>query len=155
MFPVGWEIPISVVRRIAKWQNASGDRATTERRRWCWSGSSPPPFPVAASPPVVGGIVAGSAQCGESTLTFGNGIPFPFPQWPLSEFTASAPDRRWPAACRLDTQCVTNSQFMGANAPYAVPDGAMIARKPRRLTHVEAASVPSWQVRHGRGSYPR
>jgi len=46
---------------------------------------------------------------------------------------------------------VTNSQFTGAYAEYAVADVAMIARKPRRLSYVEAASVPvvastAWQM---------
>ncbi len=52
---------------------------------------------------------------------------------------------------------VTNSRFTGAYAEYAVADSAMIARKPGRLSYVEAASVPvvastAWQMvfDHGR-----
>lgn len=52
---------------------------------------------------------------------------------------------------------VTNSRFTGAYAEYAVAEVAMIAHKPTRLTHVEAASVPvvastAWQMvfDHGR-----
>ena len=46
---------------------------------------------------------------------------------------------------------VTNSRFTGAYAEYAAADAAMIARKPTRLNHVEAASVPvvastAWQM---------
>jgi len=46
---------------------------------------------------------------------------------------------------------VTNSQFTGAYAEHAVADATMIAAKPRRLTFVEAASVPvvastAWQM---------
>jgi NADPH:quinone reductase-like Zn-dependent oxidoreductase len=46
---------------------------------------------------------------------------------------------------------VTNAQFTGAYAEYAIADAAMIARKPRRLSDVEAASVPvvastAWQM---------
>jgi len=46
---------------------------------------------------------------------------------------------------------VTNSQFTGAYAEYAVAEATMIAPKPRRLTYVEAASVPvvastAWQM---------
>jgi NADPH:quinone reductase-like Zn-dependent oxidoreductase len=46
---------------------------------------------------------------------------------------------------------VTNAQFTGAYAEYAVADAAMIARKPKRLSCVEAASVPvvastAWQM---------
>src|SRR4051812_23609398 len=37
---------------------------------------------------------------------------------------------------------VTNPQFLGAYAEYAVASAAMIARKPASLSHVEAASVP-------------
>lgn len=37
---------------------------------------------------------------------------------------------------------VTNSQFTGAYAEYAVAEAGMIARKPKRLGFVEAASVP-------------
>lgn len=46
---------------------------------------------------------------------------------------------------------VTNAQFTGAYAEYAVADAAMIAPKPIRLSYVEAASVPvvasiAWQM---------
>lgn len=46
---------------------------------------------------------------------------------------------------------VTNPQFCGANAEYALASAAMIARKPQRLSHIEAASVPvvavtAWQM---------
>ncbi len=46
---------------------------------------------------------------------------------------------------------VTNSQFTGAYAEFALADSAMIARKPGRLSFVEAASVPvvastAWQM---------
>jgi NADPH:quinone reductase-like Zn-dependent oxidoreductase len=46
---------------------------------------------------------------------------------------------------------VTNPQFCGANAEYAIASARMIARKPKRLTHIEAASVPvvavtAWQM---------
>ncbi|HLJ90836.1 MAG TPA: NADP-dependent oxidoreductase [Candidatus Angelobacter sp.] len=46
---------------------------------------------------------------------------------------------------------VTNPQFCGAQAEYAVAAAGMIARKPQHLSHVEAASVPvvavtAWQM---------
>jgi NADPH:quinone reductase-like Zn-dependent oxidoreductase len=46
---------------------------------------------------------------------------------------------------------VTNSQFTGAYAEFAVAEAAMIAHKPKRLSYVEAASVPvvastAWQM---------
>jgi NADPH:quinone reductase-like Zn-dependent oxidoreductase len=46
---------------------------------------------------------------------------------------------------------VTNPQFCGANAEYAVASVAMIARKPERISHIEAASAPvvavtAWQM---------
>jgi NADPH:quinone reductase-like Zn-dependent oxidoreductase len=46
---------------------------------------------------------------------------------------------------------VTNPQFCGANAEYALASTAMMARRPRRLSHIEAASVPvvavtAWQM---------
>lgn len=37
---------------------------------------------------------------------------------------------------------VTNAQFTGAYAEYAVASLAMLAKKPRTVTHVEAASLP-------------
>ena len=45
---------------------------------------------------------------------------------------------------------VTNPQFIGAYAEYAVASAAMVSRKPTTLTHIEAASVPviavtAWQ----------
>lgn len=46
---------------------------------------------------------------------------------------------------------VTSPQFTGACAEYAVASAGMIARKPRSVSHVEAASVPvvantAWQM---------
>lgn len=46
---------------------------------------------------------------------------------------------------------VTNPQFVGANAEYAIASAKMISRKPKRLTHIEAASAPvvavtAWQM---------
>lgn len=46
---------------------------------------------------------------------------------------------------------VTNSQFVGANAQFAVASVEMIAPKPQRLSSLEAASVPvvavtAWQM---------
>ena len=51
---------------------------------------------------------------------------------------------------------VTNAQFTGAQAEYALAEANMIARKPARLSHVEAASVPvvamtAWQMVHDHG----
>ena len=46
---------------------------------------------------------------------------------------------------------VTNPQFCGAQAEYAVADAAMIAPKPHTLSHLEAAAAPvvavtAWQM---------
>ena len=46
---------------------------------------------------------------------------------------------------------VTNPQFIGAYAEYALASAGMISNKPASLTHVEAASVPvvsvtAWQA---------
>ena len=46
---------------------------------------------------------------------------------------------------------VTNSQFIGAYAEYAVASAAMVSKKPTSLTYIEAASVPvvavtAWQA---------
>ena len=46
---------------------------------------------------------------------------------------------------------VTNSQFCGAHAEFAIATASMVARKPQSLTHVEAASAPviavtAWQM---------
>jgi NADPH:quinone reductase-like Zn-dependent oxidoreductase len=45
---------------------------------------------------------------------------------------------------------VTNAQFLGAYAEYAIASAAMLAKKPGSLTYIEAASVPvvavtAWQ----------
>ena len=45
---------------------------------------------------------------------------------------------------------VTNPRFVGAYAEYAVASAAMVSRKPKSLTYIEAASVPvvavtAWQ----------
>jgi NADPH:quinone reductase-like Zn-dependent oxidoreductase len=46
---------------------------------------------------------------------------------------------------------VTNAQFVGANAEFAVASASMVAAKPPRLTSLEAASIPvvavtAWQM---------
>jgi NADPH:quinone reductase-like Zn-dependent oxidoreductase len=46
---------------------------------------------------------------------------------------------------------VTNPQFIGAYAEYALASAAMLSRKPTSLTYIEAASVPiiavtAWQA---------
>ncbi len=46
---------------------------------------------------------------------------------------------------------VTNPQFCEANAEFAIASAKMIDRKPKRLSHIEAASVPvvavtAWQM---------
>jgi NADPH:quinone reductase-like Zn-dependent oxidoreductase len=46
---------------------------------------------------------------------------------------------------------VTNPQFCGANAEFAIASAQMIAKKPKRLSHLEAASAPviavtAWQM---------
>ena len=46
---------------------------------------------------------------------------------------------------------VTNADFIGANAEYAIASAALIGPKPRSLDHVQAASVPvvavtAWQM---------
>jgi NADPH:quinone reductase-like Zn-dependent oxidoreductase len=46
---------------------------------------------------------------------------------------------------------VTNTQFLGAYAEYAVASRGMLAKKPRSLTYAEAASIPvvavtAWQA---------
>src|SRR5690349_4773561 len=46
---------------------------------------------------------------------------------------------------------VTNPRFVGAYAEYALASAAMISKKPKSLTHAEAASVPviavtAWQA---------
>jgi NADPH:quinone reductase-like Zn-dependent oxidoreductase len=55
---------------------------------------------------------------------------------------------------------VTNSRFTGAYAEYAVAEAEMIAAKPRRLSYVEAASVPvvastAWQMVFDHGQVDR
>jgi NADPH:quinone reductase-like Zn-dependent oxidoreductase len=46
---------------------------------------------------------------------------------------------------------LTNPQFAGANAEYAVASATTMARKPRHLSHIDCASVPvvavtAWQM---------
>jgi NADPH:quinone reductase-like Zn-dependent oxidoreductase len=50
-----------------------------------------------------------------------------------------------------DVYGATNPDFTGAYAEYALASAAMVARKPQRLSHLEAASVPvvavtAWQM---------
>ena len=46
---------------------------------------------------------------------------------------------------------MTNAQFVGAHAEFAVASAGMVAKKPERLDHIEAASAPvvavtAWQM---------
>jgi NADPH:quinone reductase-like Zn-dependent oxidoreductase len=50
-----------------------------------------------------------------------------------------------------DVYGVTNAQFVGANAEYAIASASMVAPKPSRLSSLEAASLPvvavtAWQM---------
>jgi NADPH:quinone reductase-like Zn-dependent oxidoreductase len=50
-----------------------------------------------------------------------------------------------------DIYGVTNSDFCGADAEYAIAKAAMVARKPQSLSYIEVASVPvvavtAWQM---------
>jgi NADPH:quinone reductase-like Zn-dependent oxidoreductase len=50
-----------------------------------------------------------------------------------------------------DVYGVTNAQFVGANAEFAIASAGMVALKPQRLTHLEAGSIPvvavtAWQM---------
>ena len=52
---------------------------------------------------------------------------------------------------------VTNPQFCGANAEYAIASAEMMAHKPKRLSYVEAASAPvvavtAWQMLYDYGA---
>ncbi len=54
-------------------------------------------------------------------------------------------------ACDDEVYGITNARFVGAYAEMAVAETAMLARKPMRLGHVQAASVPvvactAWQM---------
>lgn len=54
----------------------------------------------------------------------------------------------------------TNALFIGAYAEFAVAEASMLARKPRQLSHIEAASVPvvactAWQLVHVYGTVER
>jgi NADPH:quinone reductase-like Zn-dependent oxidoreductase len=48
---------------------------------------------------------------------------------------------------------VTNTQFLGAYAEYAVASAAMLAKKPSSLSYVEAASVPVVAVTADQGLF--
>jgi NADPH:quinone reductase-like Zn-dependent oxidoreductase len=59
-----------------------------------------------------------------------------------------------------DVYGVTNGQFTGAYADFAIAEAGMIAHKPARLSHVEAASVPvvastAWQMLFDHGHVER
>jgi NADPH:quinone reductase-like Zn-dependent oxidoreductase len=81
-------------------------------------------------------------------------LPQPLPLTPGSdlsgEIVAVGPEA---SDLRLGDQIygVTNPQFIGAYAEYAVASAAMVSKKPASLTYIEAASVPviavtAWQA---------
>jgi len=81
-------------------------------------------------------------------------LPQPLPLTPGSDLSGEV-IARGPGVCDFAVGDrvfgVTNAQFLGAYAEYAVASAAMVAQKPRSLSHVEAATVPviavtAWQA---------
>jgi len=81
-------------------------------------------------------------------------LPQPLPLTPGADLSGVVQDVGWGVARWRpgdEIYGVTNAQFTGACAEYALVDAAMIASKPALLDFVEAASVPvvasmAWQM---------
>jgi NADPH:quinone reductase-like Zn-dependent oxidoreductase len=113
------------------------------------------PRPSAAAGEVLVRVVAAGVGPWDALIREGKSKVSPPPPLTLGSDLSGVVEAVGPGVTQFnrgdEVYGVTNPQFVGAQAEYAVAAARMIAPKPQRLNHVQAASVPvvavtAWQM---------
>jgi len=113
------------------------------------------PRPVPAMGQVLVRVAASGVAPWDALIREGKSRVSPQPPLTLGSDFAGVVEAVGPRATQFtsgdEVYGVTNPQFVGANAEYAVASASMIAPKPSRLSNLEAASLPvvavtAWQM---------
>src|ERR1051326_8028857 len=113
------------------------------------------PCPVPAAGEVLVRVAAAGVGPWDALIREGKSKVSPPPPLTLGSDLSGVVEETGPAVSQFnkgdEVYGVTNPQFVGAQAEYAVASATMIARKPLRLSHLEAASAPvvavtAWQM---------
>jgi NADPH:quinone reductase-like Zn-dependent oxidoreductase len=115
------------------------------------------PRPRPANGEVLVRVTAAGVGPWDALIREGKSKVSPPPPLTLGSDLSGVIEETGPGVCQFKTgdevYGVTNPQFVGAQAEYAVASATMIARKPLPLSHLEAASAPvvavtAWQMLH-------
>jgi NADPH:quinone reductase-like Zn-dependent oxidoreductase len=115
------------------------------------------PRPVPATGEVLVRVAAAGVGPWDALIRDGKSKVSPPPPLTLGSDLSGVVEETGPSVSQFrkgdEVYGVTNPQFVGAQAEYAVASATMIARKPMRLSHLEAASAPvvavtAWQMLH-------
>lgn len=113
------------------------------------------PCPAPAAREVLVRVMAGGVGPWDALIREGKSKVSPPPPLTLGSDLSGVVEAVGPGVTEFkkgdEVYGVTNPQFCGAHAEYALASADMVSHKPRRLTHVEAASVPvvavtAWQM---------
>src|SRR5215467_615907 len=113
------------------------------------------PRPVPASGELLVRVAAAGVGPWDALIREGKSKVSPKPPLTLGSDFAGVVEAVGPGAGQFNSgdevYGVTNQQFVGANAEYAIASAGMIAPKPLRLSSLEAASLPvvavtAWQM---------
>ena len=113
------------------------------------------PRPVPATGEVLVRVAAAGVGPWDALIREGKSKVSPPPPLTLGSDLSGVVEETGPSVSQFrkgdEVYGVTNPQFVGAQAEYAVASATMIARKPLRLSHLEAASAPvvavtAWQM---------
>jgi NADPH:quinone reductase-like Zn-dependent oxidoreductase len=113
------------------------------------------PRPVPATSEVLVRVAASGVAPWDALIRQGKSKVSPPPPLTLGSDFAGVVEALGPGGSQFNTgdevYGVTNAQFVGANAEYAIASAGMIALKPSRLSWLEAASLPvvavtAWQM---------
>jgi len=113
------------------------------------------PIPSPGSGEILVHVMAAGVAPWDAIIRAGNSKVSPQPPLTLGSDLSGIVEKVGPGVTGFapgdEVYGVTNPQFCGAQAEFAVATAGMIARKPQSLSHVEAASAPviavtAWQM---------
>jgi NADPH:quinone reductase-like Zn-dependent oxidoreductase len=109
------------------------------------------PRPAPAAGELLIRVAAAGVGPWDALIREGKSKVAPPPPLTLGSDLSGVVEEAGPNVSEFKKGAVTNPQFCGANAQYAVARADMVALRPSRLSHVEAASVPviavtAWQM---------